>query len=220
MPGNHAQIVIRSREFGDGSEYDMDDSQTASMIPDHYVKRFWRKAALPISGGTSRTVQFINKDPDSRDRSVAFSTLETGGIIKVTSGGYNEGGNEIATLQLGSGKGAEKSAKLTMGGKTGAVKDMLKKTNHMSTSRSFTGPDGISYKWKVIWVGNDPAFPEATFRELYTKDSPHPLATTARLNSRDGNMNEEAYPVYVAERGLAIQSFIIATLVVLDAISA
>lgn len=50
-------MVIRSREFGDGSEYDMDDSQTSSMIPDHYVKRFWRKAALPIGGGTSKTVR-------------------------------------------------------------------------------------------------------------------------------------------------------------------
>lgn len=62
---------------------------------------------------------------------MAFSTLETGGIIKVTSGGYNEGGDEVATLQLGTGKASEKGAKLTMGGKTGAVKDMLKKTNHM-----------------------------------------------------------------------------------------
>ncbi len=104
-----------------------------------------------------------------------------------------------------------------------------------STSRIFVGPDGLEYKWKVISVGNDPAFPETTYKTLYVKDSKHPVATTSRLSRRDGNMNvgirvvlvgytthavmqEEAYPIYIAERGMRIQSWIVASLVILEKI--
>lgn len=56
-------------------------------------------------------------------------------------------------------------------------------------SRSFVGPDGIEYKWKMVYCGNNPCYPDTFYRELYAKDSKHPVATTARLTSRDGSMN-------------------------------
>lgn len=50
-----SSFVIRSREFGDGSEYDMEsDSQ---VMPDHYVKRLWRQRAM--AGAEGRTVRQI-----------------------------------------------------------------------------------------------------------------------------------------------------------------
>ncbi|KAF9012881.1 hypothetical protein BDZ89DRAFT_1167163 [Hymenopellis radicata] len=214
-------LVIRSREFGDGSEYNL--SSTSSIIPDHYVKRLWRKPPLMVGAGAVKTIQFINKDHNSNDRSVAYSATESEGTMRIWTGGYGDDGSEIGSLQLGAGTGLktlEKSSTMTLENKTGVVKAMLKKTNHMSTSRTFTGPDGVDYKWKVIWVGNDPAFPETTFRELHTKDSNHPIATTARLTRRDGTINDEAYPVYIAERGIRIQSWIVATLIILDRIGA
>lgn len=47
-------LVIRSREFGDGSEYNL--SSTSSIIPDHYVKRLWRKPPLMVGAGAAKTV--------------------------------------------------------------------------------------------------------------------------------------------------------------------
>ncbi|KAK0449687.1 uncharacterized protein EV420DRAFT_1647022 [Desarmillaria tabescens] len=212
-------MLIRSREYGDGSEYDL-SSTSSTIIPDHYVKRLWRKQTLLIgNGGTGRTIQFINKDESSSDRSVAYSTTEEGNLLTVLTGGYGEGGSEIARVMWsGSGRSLDKNSMMTIGNKSGAVKDLLKKSNRMSTSRIFVGPDGLEYKWKVISVGNDPAFPETTYKTLYVKDSKHPVATTSRLSRRDGNMNEEAYPIYIAERGIRIQSWIVASLVILEKI--
>ncbi|KAK0444503.1 hypothetical protein EV421DRAFT_1735291 [Armillaria borealis] len=227
-------MLIRSREYGDGSEYDL-SSTSSTIIPDHYVKRLWRRQTLLIgNGGTGRT--FINKDESSSDRSVAYSTTEEGNLLRVLTGGYGEGGSEIARVTWsGSGRSIDKGSMMTIGNKSGAVKDLLKKSNRMSTSRIFVGPDGLEYKWKVISVGNDPAFPETTYKTLYVKDSKHPVATTSRLSRRDGNMNvgicfvlvgytahavvqEEAYPIYIAERGMRIQSWIVASLVILEKI--
>lgn len=60
-------MVIRSREFGDGSEYDIEGS-TDSIIPDHYVKRLWRKPTLTINGGTGKTVGFFFFSKDRWER--------------------------------------------------------------------------------------------------------------------------------------------------------
>ena len=35
-------LIVRSVEYGDGSEYDV-HSSVDEIIPDHYVKRLWRK---------------------------------------------------------------------------------------------------------------------------------------------------------------------------------
>ncbi|KAJ3729889.1 hypothetical protein FB446DRAFT_298494 [Lentinula raphanica] len=212
-----ATLIIRSKEYGDGSEYDI--GSTSSMIPDHYVKRIWRKPGLLAGTNGTRTVQFINKSPDSNDRSTAYSAAETKDVLIFRVGGYSSG-DEFAKVQWvpGNGKPTDRSI-VTLGNKTGMLKDILKKSNALSTSRVFTGPDGVEYKWKVIWVGNDPAFPEATFRTLYARHSKHPIATTARLTSRDGLPQDEAYPIYIAEQGLNIQHYIVATLAILETFS-
>jgi len=96
--------------------------------------------------------------------------------------------------------------RMTIDNKTATVKDLLRKSNFLyvpspslpyssqaytllsrSISRIFTAPDGIDYKWKRVSVGNDPAFPESQFHALYSSDSQHPIATTARLTDRDGH---------------------------------
>ncbi|KAJ4468905.1 hypothetical protein J3R30DRAFT_1621716 [Lentinula aciculospora] len=210
-------LIIRSKEYGDGSEYDI--GSTSSMIPDHYVKRIWRKPGLLAGINRARTVQFINKSPDSSDRSTAYSATETNNLLVFRVGGYSSGEEFAKALWVpANGKPTDKSI-VTLGNKTGLLKDILKKTNTLSTSRSFVGPDGVEYKWKIIWVGNDPAFPEATFRTLYARHSKHPIATTARLVSRDGSSQDESYPIYIAEQGLNIQHYIVATLAILESFS-
>ncbi|KAJ4496442.1 hypothetical protein C8R41DRAFT_266430 [Lentinula lateritia] len=213
-----ATLIIRSKEYGDGSEYDI--GSTSSMIPDHYVKRIWRKPGLLAGTNGTRTVQYINKSPDSSDRSIAYSATETKELLVFRVGGYKNPGEPFAKVQWvpGSGKPTDKSI-VTLGNKTGVLKDILKKSNTLSTSRMFVGPDGVEYKWKVIWVGNDPAFPEATFRTLYARHSKHPIATTARLTSRDGLPQDDSYPIYIAEQGLNMQHYIVATLAVLESFS-
>lgn len=69
-----------------------------------------------------------------------------------------------------------------------------------SDSRVFIGPDGMEYKWKVVLGGSNPAFPDTTFRTLYAKDSKHPVATTERLLSRDGDSgvsNSASSPLHI-----------------------
>jgi len=55
-----------------------------------------------------------------------------------------------------------------------------------SQSRTFQGPDGLEYKWKVIYCGNNPAYPDSWYLELHTKDSNAPIASSERLSRRDG----------------------------------
>ncbi|KAK7062662.1 hypothetical protein VNI00_000150 [Paramarasmius palmivorus] len=206
-------LVIRSREYGDGSEF---SATSIDIIPDHYVKRLWRKPATFTSSG-ARKVSFINKTPNSSDRSVAFSTLEQGSRFHIKHG---DGGSDIMCIEWqGANLKAMERSHLTVGNKTTAVKDVIKKSAMLgstSQSRTFIGPDGLDYKWKVIYCGSNPVFPDSTYLELYAKDSKHPIATTARLTSRDGSYNDESYPVYIAERGLAMISWIVATHAVVD----
>lgn len=118
-------MIIRSREYGDGSEYD-GSSEGSNHIPDHYVKRLWRREG-PLIGGPGGTtvrlvlrctlkaflprkqIQFTNKD--SADRSCLYSTSDSGNLLTIKVGGYIESGAEIARVEwaAGSGKALEKS---------------------------------------------------------------------------------------------------------------
>ncbi|ESK92534.1 hypothetical protein Moror_4410 [Moniliophthora roreri MCA 2997] len=206
-------LVIRSREYGDGSEF---SATSIDIIPDHYVKRLWRKPAAFTSSG-ARKVTFINKTPSSNDRSVAFSTFELGNRYHIKHG---DGGSDILSIEWqGENLKAMERSSLTVGNKTTAVKDVIKKSAMLgstSQSRTFVAPDGLEYKWKVVYCGSNPAFPDCMYFELYTKDSKHPVATTARLTSRDGSYTDESYPVYIAERGITIVPWIVATHAVMN----
>ncbi|KAF8922403.1 hypothetical protein CPB85DRAFT_46095 [Mucidula mucida] len=177
-----SSFVIRSREFGDGSEYDMEsDSQ---VMPDHYVKRLWRQRAM--AGAEGRTVQFINKD--SVDRTVLYSAVDSGSTLLIKKGAIIKGGSEVARVVWESEKNIDRS-KVSLESKTATFKEIFKKGGSFASatqSRVFVGPDGLDYKWKVVLEGSNPVFPEATFRSLHRKDVKHPLATTARLVKRDG----------------------------------
>eukprot|EP00918_Siedleckia_nematoides_P069571 GHVU01151707.1.p1 GENE.GHVU01151707.1~~GHVU01151707.1.p1 ORF type:complete len:254 (+),score=27.43 GHVU01151707.1:37-762(+) len=228
-------LVVRSREYGDGLEYDSRDS--LEVIPDHYVKRIWRKPAVPTtpsfslggrggnSGNDSVTdvklnlqVQYINKSPDSNDRSTAFSSTSNDSSLIIR---YGENGAVIFKVEWNP-KNLERSS-ITMENKTTTIKEAVRRVGLISStlqSRAFIGPDGVEYKWKMIYCGNNPCFPDAVYRELYAKDSKHPVATTARLTPRDGSIYDEGHPIYIAERGLKLAPYIVATLAVLDRIQA
>ncbi|KAG7443348.1 uncharacterized protein BT62DRAFT_995952 [Guyanagaster necrorhizus] len=202
-------FVIRSREFGNGSEYDQESD--SNIMPDHYVKRLWRTRALP--GPEGRTVQFINKD--SVDRAILYTVTERGSALLVRNGSVTKGAEEVARVLWESGRNVDKS-RMSIGTKSGMFKEMLKKGGSLTPSRIFIGPDGLEYKWKVILEGSNPVFPDSSFRVLYCKDSKHPIATTARFVQRDGEYNDETYPIYIAERGLWMESWIVATTAILE----
>ncbi|KAF5332337.1 hypothetical protein D9758_016128 [Tetrapyrgos nigripes] len=247
-------LLIHSREYGDGSEYtnvgsnhSISDSNDIDIIPSHYVKRLWRKPTLEIptfaigknsnsassSALTRYKTQYINKTPNSSDRSVQFSIVQDGQGF-VLRHGDSDRGEEIAKLRWSQGSNpagdillperiVEKGS-ITLGTKTMPVKDFMKKPGLIgafSQSRVFTGPDGIEYKWKLVFCGNNPVYPDATYRELYFKnsssgDSKFPIATTQRLTSRDGFLKDETHPLYISQHGLGILPFIISTLAILD----
>ncbi|KAE9394536.1 hypothetical protein BT96DRAFT_943101 [Gymnopus androsaceus JB14] len=206
-------LIVRSREYGDGIEYGSSSRDDLEIIPDHYVKRLWRKNAVPttvafaLGGGNSAAsldtglnmqVQYINKSPDSSDRSVAFSATSNNATLTVR---YGESGATIFKVEWNA-KNVERSS-ITMDNKTTTIKEAVRRVGLISStlqSRAFTGPDGMEYKWKM----------------LYAKDSRHPVATTARLTSRDGSIHDESHPIYIAERGLKLASWIVATIAVLD----
>ncbi|KAF9044858.1 hypothetical protein BDZ89DRAFT_1127882 [Hymenopellis radicata] len=224
-----ASFVVRSREYGDGSEYDMEsDSQ---VMPDHYVKRLWRQRAMASAEG--RTVQFINKD--SVDRTVLYSAVGSESALLIKKGAIIKGGEEVARVVWDSENNLDRSKRVfsicgrcteidcplrvSLESKTGPFKEMLKKGGSFasaSQSRIFVGPDGLDYKWKVVLEGSNPIFPEATFRDLHRKDMKHPLATTARLVKRDGEPSDETYPIYIAQDALWLESWIVATLMILE----
>ncbi|KAK0207695.1 hypothetical protein IW262DRAFT_525949 [Armillaria fumosa] len=202
-------FVIRSREFGNGQEYDLESD--SNIMPDHYVKRLWRTRSLP--GPEGRTVQFINKD--SVDRAILYTVTERGSALLVRNGSVTKGAEEVARVLWESGRNVDKS-RMSIGTKSGMFKEMLKKGGSLSLvlritlqlklkhsllrtpSRIFIGPDGLEYKWKVVLEGSNPVFPDSSFRVLYCKDSKHPIATTARFVQRDGEYNDETYPIYFA----------------------
>ncbi|PBK98863.1 hypothetical protein ARMGADRAFT_1059223 [Armillaria gallica] len=202
-------FVIRSREFGNGQEYDMESD--SNVMPDHYVKRLWRTRSLP--GPEGRTVQFINKD--SVDRAILYTVTERGSALLVRNGSVTKGAEEVARVLWESGRNVDKS-RMSIGTKSGMFKEMLKKGGSLTPSRIFIGPDGLEYKWKVVLEGSNPVFPDSSFRVLYCKDSKHPIATTARFVQRDGEYNDETYPIYIAERGLWMESWIVATTAILE----
>ena len=47
-------FVVRSREYGNGSEYDQDAED--NVMPDHYVKRLWRQRTT--AGPRGKTVSY------------------------------------------------------------------------------------------------------------------------------------------------------------------
>ncbi|KAL0581285.1 hypothetical protein V5O48_000768 [Marasmius crinis-equi] len=102
-----------------------------------------------------------------------------------------------------------------MENQTTSVRNFMKRSNASlltsSQSRTFQGPDGLEYKWKVIYCGSNPAYPDYWYLELHVKDSKVPIATSARLSNRDGFAQEEAHPVYIAERGIRMIPWVIAT---------
>ncbi|PBK59044.1 hypothetical protein ARMSODRAFT_1032746 [Armillaria solidipes] len=202
-------FVIRSREFGNGQEYDLESD--SNIMPDHYVKRLWRTRSLP--GPEGRTVQFINKD--SVDRAILYTVTERGSALLVRNGSATKGAEEVARVLWESGRNVDKS-RMSIGTKSGMFKEMLKKGGSLTPSRIFIGPDGLEYKWKVVLEGSNPVFPDSSFRVLYGKDSKHPIATTARFVQRDGEYNDETYPIYIAERGLWMESWIVATTAILE----
>ncbi|KAK0238388.1 hypothetical protein EDD85DRAFT_1000729 [Armillaria nabsnona] len=223
-------FVIRSREFGNGQEYDMESD--SNVMPDHYVKRLWRTRSLP--GPEGRTVQFINKD--TVDRAILYTVTERGSALLVRNGSVTKGAEEVARVLWESGRNVDKS-RMSIGTKSGMFKEMLKKGGSLyvtlllfylvsnfqalpsasaTPSRIFIGPDGLEYKWKVVLEGTNPVFPDSSFRVLYCKDSKHPIATTARFVQRDGEYNDETYPIYIAERGLWMESWIVATTAILE----
>ncbi|KAK0488497.1 hypothetical protein IW261DRAFT_1638399 [Armillaria novae-zelandiae] len=207
-----SSFVIRSREFGNGQEYDLESD--SNIMPDHYVKRLWRTRSLP--GPEGRTVQFINKD--SVDRAILYTVTERGSALLVRNGSATKGAEEVARVLWESGRNVDKS-RMSIGTKSGMFKEMLKKGGSFASatpSRIFVGPDGLEYKWKVVLEGSNPVFPDSSFRVLYCKDSKHPIATTARFVQRDGEYNDETYPIYIAERGLWMESWIIATTAILE----
>jgi hypothetical protein len=159
-------------------------------------------------------VQYINKTPNSNDRSVAFTSTFSRETLIVRHG---ENDKVIFKVDWNS-KNLERSS-ITTESQTRLVKDTLKKGGLLSStlqSRSFVGPDGAEYKWKTIYCGNNPCYPDSFYRDLYVKDSKHPVATTERLTSRDGKFVDESHPIYIAERGLALAPWIVATTAVLD----
>ncbi|KAG7095051.1 hypothetical protein E1B28_005841 [Marasmius oreades] len=203
-------FIVRSREYGDGSEFNSSDD-TLDIIPDHYVKRLWRRPAVPNVNGGLKDV-YINKSPNSRDRSVAFSTVEEGNLFLVSKGD----GDEIfmrVEWEGSSLKSMERSS-ITMDNRTTAIRDFLKASANLlssSQSRSFVGPDHLEYKWKVVYCGHNPAYPDSRYLELRVKDSKVPIASSARLTARDGAFQDEAHPIYLAERGLQMIPWIVAT---------
>lgn len=52
-------------------------------------------------------------------------------------------------------------------------------------SRVFIPPDGLEYKWKKVII----LVSLTHSTELFEKDLKHPVATTARLTRRDGNVD-------------------------------
>ncbi|KAK7457115.1 hypothetical protein VKT23_010415 [Stygiomarasmius scandens] len=251
-------FLVQSREYGDGSEYvpssnSISSSVDLDIIPSHYVKRLWKKAAFEIPTfaiGTSQSTsphaltkyksQYINKTPNSNDRSVQFSSVQDhqGFVVRF---GDTDHGEEIARVQWAPGTSLTgagvnisrervvEKASITLGGtKTMQVKDFVKKSGiigSFSQSRIFTGPDGVEYKWKLIYCGSNPVYPDTTYRELYLKNhsrssdgegSKFPIATTERLTARDGAFNDEAHPIYVSQRGVGLLPWIITTLAILD----
>lgn len=124
-------LIIRSREYGDGLEYDSRDD--LEIIPDHYVKRIWRKVAVPttaafslgggrgegmcfdahkspsssnlclinlgnslVDAGLNMQIQYINKSPNSSDRSVAYSSTSNASTLTVR---YGENGATIFKVE-------------------------------------------------------------------------------------------------------------------------
>ncbi|KAF9261157.1 hypothetical protein L218DRAFT_961855 [Marasmius fiardii PR-910] len=208
-------FLIRSREYGDGSEFNNNDD-TLDIIPGHYVRRLWRKPAVPnVQGGWK--VVFVNKSPDSQERSVAFSTIEDENMLSVM-----KGDGDASFMQVeweGSTPRAMERSSVTIDNRTTSVRNFLKTNSNLfysSHSRTFLGPDGLEYKWKVIYCGHNPAYPDSRYLELHTKDSKVPVATSERLTSRDGANQDEAHPIYIAERGLMMIPWIIATHVLVE----
>ncbi|KAK1227072.1 hypothetical protein PQX77_009905 [Marasmius sp. AFHP31] len=206
-------LIIRSVEYGDGSEFNDDGDSTNSLdiIPDHYVIRLWRKPAIETSSGGKKVI-YINKSPSSSDRSVAFSTVEERNSFSVRKG---DGATEMLRVEWeGSGLKAMERSSVTIENQTTTVRNFLRTSSTLlssSQSRIFQGPDGLEYKWKVIYCGTNPAYPDYWYLELHTKDSKVPVATSARLARRDGHTHEESHPVYIAERGLRMTPWIIGT---------
>jgi len=88
-------LIIRSVEYGDGSEFDGSSTNSLDIIPDHYVMRLWRKQATGTSSGGTKVI-YMNKSPNSSDRSVAFSTVEERNTLSVRKG---DGGGNLLTVQ-------------------------------------------------------------------------------------------------------------------------
>ncbi|KAK0497484.1 hypothetical protein EDD18DRAFT_1384501 [Armillaria luteobubalina] len=200
-------FVIRSREFGNGQEYDLESD--SNIMPDHYVKRLWRTRSLPGPEGSNKR----------------------GSALLVRNGSVTKGAEEVARVLWESGRNVDKS-RMSIGTKSGMFKEMLKKGGSLyvtpllfslvSPYPNFQAltvhqrPDGLEYKWKVVLEGSNPVFPDSSFRVLFGKDSKHPIATTARFVQRDGEYNDETYPIYIAERGLWMESWIVATTAILE----
>lgn len=100
---------------------------------------------------------------------------------------------------------ANSSCRFTLGNKTGRIRDLLKKSGTLyvsqptslpsmtnlpfsSKSRTFMGPDGLTYKWKYVVAGSNPTFPEGSHWTLYGPNTEHPIATTQRLVERDNSV--------------------------------
>lgn len=91
-------LIIRSVEYGDGSEYDAPSSDSVTLIPDHYVQRLWRRKLLVGNGSMVRSfyfpsfasfdlwhdddlltrmqIQFTNKDANN-SRTVLYAAKES-----------------------------------------------------------------------------------------------------------------------------------------------
>ncbi|KIY72752.1 hypothetical protein CYLTODRAFT_485995 [Cylindrobasidium torrendii FP15055 ss-10] len=205
-------FVIRSREYNSGSDFNGSDDN--EVIPSQYVKRIWRERAT-VSEDGSRTIRFINKT--SADRTVLYCATESGNKLTVWPGATPNKGAPVGGIEWSSqGRNFDRSM-TSLGNKSSAFKDMIKRASVFSPSRIFVNPDtDVEYKWKVLLEGDNPIFPDATYRTLHKKNIAHPLATTSRLVGRDGEQGDEAYPIYIAEDALPLEPWIIATTMILE----
>ncbi|KIY72751.1 hypothetical protein CYLTODRAFT_485994 [Cylindrobasidium torrendii FP15055 ss-10] len=209
-------FVIRSREYSNGTEFS--DGLEDNLMPDHYVRRLWRQPTMSGPGG--KTIQFINKD--STERAVLYSLTEAGSSVVMRKGNASASGQEIARAQWDH-RNPDRS-QISLDNQSGLFKDVIKKSGAMSyftaasvtQTRAFIGPDGQEYKWKVVLEGDNAMFPDSYHRTLYRRGIAHPLATTARLVQRDGDSGTESFPIYIAEDGMWMESWIVASVMLLQ----
>ncbi|KAH8826051.1 hypothetical protein DL96DRAFT_1710662 [Flagelloscypha sp. PMI_526] len=203
------KFVVRSTEYGDGSEYGDGETQ----LPDHYQKRLWRKET-PVfgqSGADSISVTFQNKDVTGRK--ISYTAMFDTQCI-VLSGGT---GGEFARIEWTGSQMTYKNCSFTMNNMTRPLQDVFKRSSNPfgdQTSHKFSGTDRQEYKWKrIIPISMDEA---DAYWTLTCKDSKHPIATTERLSNRDGDYHPTQYALYLSERGIASEEMIVCSMMILD----